>query len=129
MRMQRPFLAPLLAVFFSYAVEAAPAEEVTIEHQGITLNARLARTEGWPRGPVVLMVHGTFAHNQMEIMATIQELLTDAELSSLAINLSLSVDDRHGTFACETPHAHRDSDALDEIGEILAEDLAGTSLQ
>jgi pimeloyl-ACP methyl ester carboxylesterase len=62
------------------------------------------------------MVHGTLAHNQMEIMATIQELLTDAELSSLAINLSLSVDDRRGTFACETPHAHRDSDALDEIG-------------
>ena len=27
-----------------------------------------------------------------------------------------SVGDRHGTFACETPHAHRDSDALDEIG-------------
>jgi pimeloyl-ACP methyl ester carboxylesterase len=96
---------------------SVPAQdEVTIEHQGITLNARLARTEGWPRGPVVLMVHGTFAHNQMEIMATIQELLADAELSSLAINLGLSVDDRHGTFACETPHAHRDSDALDEIG-------------
>ena len=96
---------------------SAPAqEEVTIEHQGITLNARLARTESWPRGPVVLMVHGTFAHNQMEIMATIQELLVDAGTSALAINLSLSLDDRHGTLACETPHAHRDSDALDEIG-------------
>jgi len=96
---------------------SAPAqEEVKLEHQGITLNARLARTESWPRGPVVLMVHGTFAHNQMEIMATIQELFMEAELSSLAINLGLSVDDRHGTFACETPHAHRDSDALDEIG-------------
>lgn len=95
---------------------SAPAEEVTIEHQGMTLNARLERAQSWPRGPVILMIHGTFAHNQMEIMATIQELLTDAELSSLAINLSLSVDDRHGTLACETPHAHRDSDALDEIG-------------
>ncbi len=116
MRMQRLLLAPLLGVFFSYAVEAAPVEEVTIEHQGITLNARLAHTKGWPRGPVVLMIHGTFAHNQMEIMATIQELLVDAGMSALAINLSLSVDDRHGTFACETPHAHRDSDALDEIG-------------
>ncbi len=107
-----------LGFTLAMAVHAtAPAqEEVKIEHQGITLNARLARTEGWPRAPVILMIHGTFAHNQMEIMATIQELLTEAELSSLAINLSLSVDDRHGTFACETPHAHRESDALDEIG-------------
>ena len=107
-----------LGFTLAMAVHAsAPAqEEVTIEHQGITLNARLARTEGWSRGPVILMIHGTFAHNQMEIMATIQELLTEAELSSLAINLSLSVDDRHGTFACETPHAHRNSDAPDEIG-------------
>lgn len=106
-----------LGFMLAMAVHAsAPAEEVTIEHQGMTLNARLARAGGWPRGPVILMVHGTLAHNRMEIMATIQELLTDAELSSLAINLSLSVDDRRGTFACETPHAHRDSDALDEIG-------------
>jgi pimeloyl-ACP methyl ester carboxylesterase len=97
--------------------ESAPAqEEVTIEHQGITLNARLARTESWPGGPVFLMAHGTFAHNQMEIMATVQELLAEAEFSSLAINLGLSIDDRHGNLACETPHAHRDSDALDEIG-------------
>jgi pimeloyl-ACP methyl ester carboxylesterase len=116
MRKQLPLLALLAAVFFSCAVQAAPVEEVKIAHQGITLNARLARAESWPRGPVVLMIHGTFAHNQMEIMATIQALLTDAELGSLAINLSLSIDDRHGTFACETPHAHRDSDALDEIG-------------
>ena len=106
-----------LGFMLAMAVYAsAPAEEVKIEHQGITLNARLARAEGWPRGPVILMIHGTLAHNQMEIMSTIQELLTDAELSSLAINLSLGVDDRHGTFACETPHAHRDGDALDEIG-------------
>ena len=110
-------LVHALGLMLALAVHAsAPAEEVTIEHQGITLNARLARAPSWPRGPVILMIHGTFAHNQMEIMATIQELLTDAELSSLAINLSLSIDDRHGTLACETPHAHRDSDALDEIG-------------
>ncbi len=110
-------LVRALGFMLAMAVHAsAPAEEVTIEHQGITLNARHARAPSWPRGPVILMTHGTLAHNQMEIMATIQELLTDAELSSLAINLGLSIDDRHGTFACETPHAHRDSDALDEIG-------------
>jgi pimeloyl-ACP methyl ester carboxylesterase len=106
-----------LGLMLAMAVHpSAPAQEVSIEHQGITLNARLERAQGWPLGPVILMTHGTLAHNRMEIMAAIQELFTDAGLSSLAINLSLSVDDRHGTFACETPHAHRDSDALDEIG-------------
>ncbi len=110
-------LVHALGLMLAMAVHAsAPAEEVTIEHQGITLNARLARAQSWPQGRVVLMIHGSLAHNKMEIMWTIQELLVDAGLSALAINLSLSVDDRHGTFACETPHAHRDSDALDEIG-------------
>ena len=101
-------------------VSAPAQEEVKIEHRGITLNARLSRLESWPRGPVFLMAHGTFAHNQMEIMATLQELLAEAEFSSLAINLGLGIDDRHGNLACETPHDHRDSDALDEIGLWLA---------
>ncbi len=98
---------------------SAPADEVKIAHRGITLNALLVRAESWPRGPVVLMTHGTLAHNRMEIRSTIQELLTDAEWSTLAINLSLGVDDRHGALACDVPHAHRDGDALDEIGAWL----------
>ena len=36
-------------------------------------------------------------------------------LNTLAINLSLDLDDRHGMVDCPTPHRHRDADAMGEI--------------
>lgn len=115
--MKRLGATAILALALGTGAQATSAEEITLEHGGLTLNARLERAgESWPRGPVVLMTHGTLAHNRMEIMATLQGLLAEAGLTSLAINLGLGVDDRHGTFSCEKPHAHRDNDAIDEIG-------------
>ena len=61
------------------------------------------------------MTHGALAHNGMEIIATLQGLFTEADISSLAINLSLGLDDRHGMYDCATPHTHKHSDALNEI--------------
>jgi pimeloyl-ACP methyl ester carboxylesterase len=52
----------------------------------------------------------------MEIIATLQELFKDRGISSLAINLSLGVSDRHGMYDCTVPNTHRHTDALDEIG-------------
>lgn len=112
-------LLPALLLALS-AVTTAAAEEVTLEHGGLTLNARLETArEDWQAGPVVLITHGTLAHNGMEIIATLQGLLMDQGLSSLAINLSLGLDDRHGMYDCAVPHAHRHTDALDEIGVWL----------
>ena len=65
------------------------------------------------------MVHGTLAHNGMEIITTLQTLFADRGVSSLAINLSLGLDDRHGMYDCKTPHTHKHTDALDEIGAWL----------
>jgi pimeloyl-ACP methyl ester carboxylesterase len=110
-----------LAMLLVMAVETVAAEDVKLAHGGITLNAQLERAgESWPRGPVVLMVHGALAHNRMEMMATFQELFSGAGVSSLAINLGFRVDDRHGFYACESPHAHRHGDAVDEIDLWLA---------
>ncbi len=93
------------------------AEEVKIEHQGIWLNANLEKTDdSWPAGPVILMVHGTLAHGAMEIMQTLQGMFQDRGISTLAITLGLGLDDRHGMYDCATPHTHKSSDALDEIG-------------
>jgi pimeloyl-ACP methyl ester carboxylesterase len=96
------------------------AEEVKIEFSGLKLNANLeAAQEQWQDGPVLLITHGTLAHNGMEIIATLQGLFAEQGLSSLAINLSLGLDDRHGMYDCAVPHTHRHTDALDEIGVWL----------
>jgi pimeloyl-ACP methyl ester carboxylesterase len=95
------------------------AEEITLNHQGVTLNANLEKSANWSTGTVVLMTHGTLAHNKMEIMATLQELLSEQDVSSLAINLSLGLDDRHEFYDCAIPHHHKHTDALQEIAAWL----------
>ena len=98
----------------------AQAEEVKIRLGDLTLNAQLQKAgQNWPKGPVMLITHGTLAHNAMEIVATLQTLFAERGVSSLAINLSLGLDDRHGMYPCKTPHRHKHTDALNEIGAWL----------
>jgi len=99
---------------------SAAAEEVTLPHGGLTLNANL-ETAGtdWKQGPVVLMTHGTLAHGRMEIMEGLQAALKDRGISSLSITLSLGLDKRRGMYDCATPHRHKHTDAVDEIGAWL----------
>ena len=94
----------------------APAEEVKINHGGLTLNADLELAGGKTLADgVVLMTHGLLAHKGMEIMTALKGLLAERGLNTLAINLSLDLDDRHGMVDCPTPHRHRDADAMGEI--------------
>ena len=106
----------LLSLLALLCLTPAHAVEVTLAHGGLTLNANLEKTASWPAGPVVLIVHGTLAHNGMELIAGLQPLLAAKGLSSLAINLGLGVDNRHGMYDCATPHRHRHVDAVAEIG-------------
>ena len=88
---------------------------------GLTLNGNVETTgAGWQSGPVVLMTHGTLAHGGMEIMQSLQAALKDRGVSSLSITLSLGLSDRRGMYECATPHVHRHTDAVDEIGAWLA---------
>ncbi len=115
------FGSPLCITSLLLALTSAlPAQEVTLQHGELKLNANLALAEDKTiRDGMLLLVHGTLAHNRMEIIATLQELLQEAGINSLAINLSLGVDDRHGMYDCKTPHTHRHEDAVDEIGAWL----------
>ena len=111
--MQRIRLAILLCVLLP---GLALAETVRLEHDGIRLNANLSQTDNWPAGPVVLLTHGTLAHSGMEIIKGLQGMLADRGLSSLAINLSLGLDDRVAQmYDCATPHRHQHTDAVAEI--------------
>jgi pimeloyl-ACP methyl ester carboxylesterase len=112
---QRAAIASLVlaAGFMSFA---ASAQEITIKPDQLRLNAQLnIASNSINDGPLVLLVHGTLAHNGMEIIANLQSLLEDESLNSLAINLSLGMDNRHGTYDCAVPHQHRHQNAVAEI--------------
>lgn len=96
------------------------ADEVTIDYKGRMLNGELVLAEG--KGldaPLVLMTHGTLGHNRMDIMTALQNQLTTAGFNTLAINLSLGVDNRHGMYECATPHRCTHREALDELAAWL----------
>jgi pimeloyl-ACP methyl ester carboxylesterase len=65
---------------------------------------------------MVLLTHGTLANNQMEIIKAFQNELLDLGFNTLAINLSLGIDNRHGMYDCAVPHHHTHTEAVDEIG-------------
>ncbi|UCE89989.1 MAG: alpha/beta fold hydrolase [Pseudomonadota bacterium] len=112
----RLFVLAVTVVVWGFSATVI-AEEVKLRQGDLTLNANLVMADGKTlKDGVVLMTHGTLAHNAMEIMSTLQELLAERGESSLAINLGLGLDDRHGFYDCATPHTHRHTDALDEIG-------------
>lgn len=105
-----------LAVVLMFTA-AAEAKEVTLSHKGLTLNANLEFASGKKLADgVILITHGSLAHNGMETIVYIQNLLKDKGYNTLAINLSLGLDNRHGMYDCKVTHRHRNDDAAEEIG-------------
>ena len=102
------------------AVGQAKAENVTLDHNGLSLNGNVTLAEGKTLSDgVILITHGTLAHNRMEVIAAMQTALAERGLNTLAITLSLGLSGRTGMYDCNTPHKHRHTDALDEIGAWL----------
>lgn len=113
----RKTLLTLTALFASFTAWSSHAGEISLQHNGLTVTANLETSgDGWQQKPVLLMTHGTLAHNRMEIMQTLQTAFQDRGYSSLAINLSLGLSRRSGMYDCAVPHTHKHTDALDEIG-------------
>jgi pimeloyl-ACP methyl ester carboxylesterase len=107
----------ILTFLLLLGLSFAQAAEVSLQHGDLKLTANLTKVgDDWQQKPVLLMTHGTLAHNRMEIMATLQALFAERGYSSLAINLGLGISDRRGMYDCKVPHTHRHTDALDEIG-------------
>lgn len=97
--------------------EPARAEAVQLQHDGRTLNADLTLPSGGDiRSGVVVLVHGTLMHGRMEVMAALQKGLAERGVGSLAITLSLGLDDRRGPYDCATPHRHMLDETAREIG-------------
>lgn len=112
----------LLCLALAALVPPVLAEEVSIDHRGLGLVGSLELADGasLERDGAVLLVHGTLAHHRMEIMATLQALLKERGLNSLAITLSLGRDRRKGMYDCGLAHRHRHSGAQAEIAAWVA---------
>lgn len=108
----------LCTVGLCFATATIEAKDVTLQHRGLTLNANLAlAADKKIADGVILITHGGLAHRDMEIITYVQNLLVKEKgYSTLAINLSLGLDNRHGMYDCKTTHRHRNDDAAEEIG-------------
>lgn len=95
----------------------ACAEEVFQEHLGLHLrgNFEVAPAKSLEKDGVALILHGTLAHNGMEIIRDLQANLGRRGISTLAVTLSLGLDRRTGMFDCALEHDHRHSDAVEEL--------------
>ena len=107
-------LFAILSLVFGATV--AEADEVRIKPAGLTLNAQLSMADGKSlKDGAVMLVHGTLAHNGMDTIKNLSDVLNERGFNTLAINLSLGMDDRHGMYDCKVAHRHKHLDAVDEI--------------
>lgn len=119
-RKPMPIHARLACVILLVVTASVKAEEVTLPHKGLTLNANLELAPGKKLSDgVILITHGALAHRRMEIVTTLQKLFKERGYSTLAINLSLGINNRSGMYDCKVTHRHLNSDAVDEIGAWL----------
>ena len=107
------FLSALLMSLFAIS---AQAKEIKETFNGLTVNANVVMAEGKTfADEVVLFTHGTLTHNGRETYSAIQELLAENGISSIAPNLSLGINDRHGEYDCNSFQTHKHDDAMLEI--------------
>ena len=109
------FVAVLAAILLLSA-RPAVAEEVTLDHGGVTLKGTMQLAEGKTMADgVLLILHGTLAHKDMEIVTMLRDLMAEREVSTLSVSLSLGQSNREGMYDCAVPHRHRHEDAVDEV--------------
>ena len=107
----------LCVMFAALSIPLAHAQEVSFTYKGLTLNANLelAANSKIADG-MILVTHGGLGHYGMEVIVYLQKLLKDRGYNTLAINLSLGINNRRGTYDCAIIQRHTNDDAVAEIG-------------
>ena len=100
----RIFFAALGLATFVVA-GATAGEPVQIKPSLLRLNANLELPEGKTEADgVAILLHGTLSHHRQETIAALQQNLKARGVGTLAITLSLGIDDRQGPRACDVLH-------------------------
>lgn len=106
-------LTCLFTIFTSVHCFAEPLQQ---QYKGMQLNAKTnIDTAELKDRRVFVIVHGTLAHNSMEIIDSLLSILEEEGEAALALTLSLNVNDRKGMFSCDLKHTHQHEDASEEI--------------
>jgi len=114
-------MRPSALFFAALALAAGPAlaasEPVQIKPSLLRLNGNLEIPEGRKLAGenVVVLVHGMLSHDRQETIAALQKNLKERDIASLAITLSLGIDDRQGSRACDVVHDYALAGAQREI--------------
>jgi pimeloyl-ACP methyl ester carboxylesterase len=99
----------------------ADAEPVQIKPSLLRLNAYLeVPPDKTVADGVVILVHGTLSHARQETVAALQKNLKERGLATLAITLSLGIDDRQGPRPCDVAHDYALAGAQREINLWIA---------
>lgn len=116
MRMYKLWLVTYCALFVAQSVLAETVTTVRLPHNNITLLANLVEVNDNKNAPFFLITHGTLAHNKMEIISAMQTELAAENFSSLAVNLSYSINARQSAMLdCGITHQHKHEDAVSEL--------------
>jgi pimeloyl-ACP methyl ester carboxylesterase len=99
------------------AMGTAQAVPVSHEYLGLTVvgNLELAANKTLKDHGAVVLVHDALAHHTDAAMTKLQTALAGKGLNSVAISLSLGMNQRKAAFDCAHEHDHRHGDASDEI--------------
>jgi hypothetical protein len=99
------------------------AEPVQIRDGSLRLNGKLERpAAATSPDSIAIVLHGTLSHHGQETVVSFQHNLAARGIVTLAVTLSLGIDDRRGPRACTPAHTHTLADAARELG--LWEDWA-----
>lgn len=106
-----------LALVPALAAVPATAKPVQIKPSLLKLNGNLEVPDGKTvEDGVVILLHGTLSWLGQETMVGLQKNLKARGIATLAITLSLGVDDRAGPRACDVVHDYALAGARREIG-------------
>jgi pimeloyl-ACP methyl ester carboxylesterase len=97
------------------------AEPVQLKSGQTRLNGNLELAEGRKTADgIALILHGMLSHDRQETIVALQENLKKRGISSLAITLSLGVDNREGQRPCGLLHDYALAGAQREIAAWMA---------
>ena len=110
-----------LALGLMLVLNPVQAHEVKLQYQGLVLNANLEiAADKQMKDGFILITHGGLLHRGNETIVYLQKLFKERGYNSLAINLSLGLNNRHGNYDCKVTHRHLNQDAAAEIGAWMA---------